>query len=183
MPTAAFPHRKLSKHSARSRYEEARHRICLRKPDPDNPRNVIREKSVRELPEEHSEWPMMLITQVRMIDHFNRFMKNSPTRMETDYGYEFVDFVESDDPNAEYPLTVTLRRSAGAHIGEELQVRTKYVVGADGARSNVRRSLGYKLHGDQANHAWGVMDIFADTDFPDVRKKCTVKSAWAAISC
>ena len=90
------------------------------KPDPDNPRNVIREKSVRELPEEHSEWPMMLITQVRIIDHFNRFMKNAPTRMEPDYGYEFVDFVESDDPGAEYPLTVTLRRSAGPNAGEEL---------------------------------------------------------------
>ena len=159
-------------------YEEA-HTItdmAFWKPDPDNPRNVIREKSVRELPEEHSEWPMMLITQVRIIDHFNRFMKNSPTKMEPDYGYEFVDFVESDDPDAQYPLTVTLRRSAGPNAGEELQVRTKYVVGADGARSNVRRSLGYKLRGDQANHAWGVMDVFADTDFPDVRKKCTVKS-------
>lgn len=159
-------------------YEEA-HTItdmAFWKPDPANPRNVIREKSVRELPEEHSEWPMMLITQVRIIDHFNRFMKNAPTRMEPDYGYEFVNFVESDDPKAEYPLTVTLRRSAGPNIGEEVQVRTKHVVGADGARSNVRKSLGYKLRGDQANHAWGVMDIFADTDFPDVRKKCTVKS-------
>lgn len=159
-------------------YEEA-HTItdmAFWKPDPDNPRNVIREKSVRELPEEHSEWPMMLITQVRIIDHFNRFMKNSPTRMAPDYGYEFVDFQKSEDPDNEYPLTVTLRRSAGPNVGEELQVRTKYVVGADGARSNVRKSLGYKLRGDQANHAWGVMDVFADTDFPDVRKKCTVKS-------
>lgn len=160
-------------------YEEA-HTItdmAFWKPDPDNPRNVIREKSVRELPEEHSEWPMMLITQVRIIDHFNRFMKNSPTRMAPDYGYEFIDFQKSEDPDNEYPLTVTLRRSAGPNIGEEIQVRTKYVVGADGARSNVRKSLGYKLRGDQANHAWGVMDVFADTDFPDVRKKCTVKSS------
>lgn len=159
-------------------YEEA-HTItdmAFWKPDPDNPQNVIREKSVRELPEEHSEWPMMLITQVRIIDHFNRFMKNSPSRMEPDYGYEYVGFEESNDPHAEYPLTVTLRRSAGKDAGEELQVRTKYIVGADGARSNVRKSLGYRLRGDQANHAWGVMDVFADTDFPDVRKKCTVKS-------
>lgn len=159
-------------------YEEA-HTItdmAFWKPNPDNPQNIIREKSVRELPEKYSEWPMMLITQVRIIDHFNRFMKNAPTRMEPDYGYEFVDFEESEDPEAEYPLTVTLRRSAGPNEGEELQVRTKYVVGADGARSNVRKSLGYKLRGDQANHAWGVMDVFADTDFPDVRKKATIKS-------
>src|SRR5690625_7719688 len=88
------------------------------------------------MPEKHSEMPKMIITQVRIIYHFNRCMKNSPTKMEPDYGYEFVDFVESDDPDAQYPLTVTLRRSAGPNAGEELQVRTKYVVGADGARSN-----------------------------------------------
>src|SRR5699024_11570347 len=27
------------------------------------------------------------------------------------------------------------------------------------------------------NHAWGVMDVFVNTDFPDVRKKCTIKGA------
>src|SRR5690625_483032 len=97
--------------------------------------------------------------------------------MEPDYGYEYVGFEESQDPDNEYPLTVTLRRSAGPNVGEEYKVRTKYLVGADGARSNVRKSLGYRLRGDQPNHAWGVMDVFADTDFPDVRKKCTIKSA------
>ena len=159
-------------------YEEA-HTItdmAFWKPDPDDPRNVARESSVRELPTKFSEWPMMLITQVRIIDHFNRFMKNAPTRMEPDYGYEFVDFEVSEDENAEYPVTVTLRRSAGPDEGSELKVHTKYVVGADGARSNVRKSLGYRLRGDQANQAWGVMDVLADTDFPDVRKKCTIKA-------
>src|SRR5690625_4883280 len=159
-------------------YEEA-HTItdmAFWKPDPDNPQHIVREKRVRELPEAHSEWTITLITQVRIIDHFNRFMKNAPTRMEPDYGYEYVGFEESQDPDNEYPLTVTLRRSAGPNVGEEYKVRTKYLVGADGARSNVRKSLGYRLRGDQANHAWGVMDVFADTDFPDVRKKCTIKS-------
>lgn len=147
------------------------------KPNPDNPQHVIRDMSVRELPVELSEWPMMLITQVRIIDHFNRFMKNAPTRMEPDYGYEFVDFNVAEDETDEFPIHVTLRHSAGPKEGQELQVRTKYLVGADGARSQVRRSLGYKLRGDQANHAWGVMDVHADTDFPDVRKKCTIKSS------
>lgn len=147
------------------------------KPDPEKPQEVVRDMSVRELPTELSEWPMMLITQVRIIDHFNRFMKNAPTRMKPDYGYEFVDFEVSEDPDDEHPIHVTLRRSAGPSEGQEVQVRTKYVVGADGARSKVRKSLGYRLRGDQANHAWGVMDVHADTDFPDVRKKCTIKSS------
>ncbi|PWW33806.1 FAD-dependent monooxygenase [Chromohalobacter israelensis] len=146
------------------------------KPNPKNSQHIVRDMSVRELPEEFSEWPMMLITQVRIIDHFNRFMKNAPTRMKPDYGYEFVDLEVSEDQGNEYPVNVTLRRSAGPNEGQEVQVRTKYVVGADGARSKVRKSLGYRLRGDQANHAWGVMDVHADTDFPDVRKKCTIKS-------
>ncbi|NMF32276.1 3-hydroxybenzoate 4-monooxygenase [Corynebacterium ammoniagenes] len=147
------------------------------KPDSDNPSQIVRDTSTRELPQHISEFPMALLTQTRIIDHFNRFMKNAPTRMEPDYGYEFVGFTEAEDPdNVEYPITVTLRRTAGPNEGEEVVVRTKYLVGADGARSQVRKSLGYRLQGKQANHAWGVMDIHANTDFPDVRKKCTIKS-------
>ena len=41
----------------------------------------------------------------------------------------------------------------------------------------VRKSLGYTLHGDSANHAWGVMDVLAVTDFPDVRCKTLIQSA------
>ena len=56
-------------------------------------------------------------------------------------------------------------------------MRARYVVGCDGARSVVRKSIGRTLHGDSANHAWGVMDVLAVTDFPDVRFKTLVQSA------
>ena len=48
-------------------------------------------------------------------------------------------------------------------------VKARYVVGCDGARSVVRKSLGRELTGDSANQAWGVMDVLAVTDFPDIR--------------
>jgi phenol 2-monooxygenase len=32
-------------------------------------------------------------------------------------------------------------------------------------------------HGDWANHAWGVMDVLAVTDFPDIRLKSAIHSA------
>src|SRR4029453_9254472 len=51
-----------------------------------------------------------------------------------------------------------------------------YVVGADGARSKVRSSIGCTLAGEQDNHAWGVMDVLAVTDFPDIRTKCAIQS-------
>jgi phenol 2-monooxygenase len=41
----------------------------------------------------------------------------------------------------------------------------------------VRQSLGRALHGDSANQAWGVMDVLAVTDFPDIRFKALIQSA------
>ncbi|SDH44157.1 FAD-dependent monooxygenase [Agrococcus jejuensis] len=61
------------------------------------------------------------------------------------------------------------------------QIRAKYVVGCDGARSAVRRSMGRQLLGDQAFHAWGVMDVLTVSDFPDVRMKCAIQSAAGSI--
>ena len=66
--------------------------------------------------------------------------------------------------------------TAGDTIGRERVVHAKYVVGADGARSRVRDAIGCTLAGDQANHAWGVMDVLAVTDFPDIRTKCAIQS-------
>jgi phenol 2-monooxygenase (NADPH) len=41
----------------------------------------------------------------------------------------------------------------------------------------VRAAIGQTLKGDAANHAWGVMDALAVTDFPDIRLKAAIQSA------
>jgi phenol 2-monooxygenase len=101
-------------------------------------------------------------------------MRNAPSRLEPDYGWSVVDVVV--DPDTEdHPVTVTLENT-GINPGETATVRANYVVGCDGARSNVRKAIGGRLHGEAAHQAWGVMDILANTDFPDVRQKCLVAS-------
>lgn len=60
--------------------------------------------------------------------------------------------------------------------GSLTTVRAKYVVGCDGARSLVRDSIGAVPQGDFANHAWGVVDMLAVTDFPDIRLKAAIQS-------
>jgi phenol 2-monooxygenase len=100
-------------------------------------------------------------------------MAFSPTRLTPDYGLEFLSLEIGE---GEYPVAVTLADSTGGRSGETRVVRAKYVVGADGARSRVRDSIGVSLDGDQANHAWGVMDVLAVTDFPDIRLKCAIQS-------
>jgi hypothetical protein len=102
-------------------------------------------------------------------------MRRSARRLEPDYDLEFVK-LERDD-TSEYPVQVTLRRTDEARAGQEVSVRARYVVGCDGARSRVRADIGQTLLGDTANHAWGVMDALAVTDFPDIRLKAAIQSA------
>ena len=59
--------------------------------------------------------------------------------------------------------------------------RARYVLACDGAHSNVRRSLGYKMLGDSSDAVWGVMDVYPRTNFPDVRRKSTLHSKDGAL--
>ncbi len=149
--------------------------MCFWRPDPENPENIVRSGRALDDPAGISEFPHLIVNQARVLDYFARFMANSPARMKPDYGYEFVGLEVNDD--AEYPVTVTLLHTAGPREGTERMVKAKYVVGADGARSKVRASIGCTLKGDSANHAWGVMDVLANTDFPDIRTKCAIQSS------
>src|SRR5262249_24388888 len=76
-----------------------------------------------------------------------------------------------------HPVTVRIERIDPEHQGQIETVRARYMVGCDGARSVVRQSLGRALGGDSANQAWGVMDVLAVTDFPDIRFKSLIQSA------
>jgi phenol 2-monooxygenase len=144
------------------------------KPDPADPSRIIRTARTPDDPAEISEFPHLVVNQARVLDYFAEFMANSPTRMSPDYGFEFRSLNVADE--GEYPVTVTLLHTSGPKVGQERDVRARYVVGADGARSKVRESIGCTLAGDQANHAWGVMDVLAVTDFPDIRVKSAIQS-------
>ncbi|MEY9778104.1 FAD-binding monooxygenase [Arthrobacter sp. MW3 TE3886] len=144
------------------------------KPDPADPSNIVRSARTLDDPGGISEFPHLIVNQARVLDYFSEFMAMSPARMTPDYGLEFRGLEVTGE--GEYPVTVTLAHTAGPDEGRERIVRAKYVVGADGARSRVRESIGCTMAGDQANHAWGVMDVLASTDFPDIRLKCAIQS-------
>jgi phenol 2-monooxygenase len=144
------------------------------KPDATDPSRIVRAARTPDDPAGISEFPHLIVNQARVLDYFAEFMANSPTRMRPDYGFEFQGLEVASE--GEYPVTVTLLHTSGPLEGQQRIVRAKYVVGADGARSKVRDSIGCTLAGDAANHAWGVMDVLAVTDFPDIRTKCAIQS-------
>jgi phenol 2-monooxygenase len=144
-------------------------------PDPENSAHIKRIGRVQDVTDDSSEMPHILINQARLHELFLDVMKNAPSRLMPDYNLALRD-LDIDPTTDDHPVTVTLE-DTGVNWGETTTVRANYVVGCDGARSKVRKAIGGALHGDAAHQAWGVMDILANTDFPDVRQKCLITSA------
>ena len=144
------------------------------RPDPQNPSHIKRIGRVQDVADDSSEMPHTLVNQARVHELFLDVMRNSPSRLEPDYSWGLQD-LSIDTAAADHPVTVTLENT-GVNAGDTRIVRARYVVGCDGARSIVRKAIGGELHGDAAHQAWGVMDILANTDFPDVRQKCLITS-------
>ena len=145
------------------------------KPDPKRPEHLTRNGRIQDVEDGLSEMPHVILNQARVHDMYLEVMRNSPSRLEPDYSLQLADLTVQ--PGAEYPVDVTLERSDPEHEGQTVKLRAKYVVGCDGARSNVRRAIGRQLVGDSANQAWGVMDVLCETDFPDIRCKTLIQSA------
>jgi phenol 2-monooxygenase (NADPH) len=150
------------------------------KPDAKNPENIVRSGRVQDVEDGLSEFPHVVLNQARVHDLYLDTMRKAPAGLEPHYARRLIDLQidEAAGDNADpHQVTARLERVDAVHQGEIETVRARYVVGCDGARSTVRKSIGRALHGDSANHAWGVMDVLAVTDFPDVRFKTLVQSA------
>ena len=142
------------------------------RPSPQDRARIVRTGRVQDVEDGLSEMPHVIVNQARLQQYLLDYMRASPTRLEPDYFLEFVGLEISSD--GDYPVTVTLRDVAS---GAQRSIRARYVVGCDGARSQVRAAIGAELRGDFANHAWGVVDMLAVTDFPDIRLKAAIQSA------
>ena len=89
-----------------------------------------------------------------------------------------------EDGDAQYPVAVEYdtidseqkNDPPAANTTSKHRVRAKHVIGADGAHSIVRRSMGLDLVGESKDHIWGVVDLVVDTDFPDIRRRCAIHS-------
>jgi phenol 2-monooxygenase len=151
------------------------------KPDDKQRENIVRSGRVQDVEDGLSEFPHVVLNQARVHDFYLDVMRKSPGRLEPYYARRLIDLeigeAATGDNAYPYQVTARLERVDPAHEGQTETVKARYVVGCDGARSAVRKSIGRVLSGDSANHAWGVMDVLAVTDFPDVRFKCLIQSA------
>ena len=145
----------------------------------DQPTPITRNRIIQDTEDGLSEFPHVILNQARVHDFFLDVMAKSSAAITPDYARAFQDMTITTKGDDTHPVTVTMARTDAAHEGAVETLRARYVVGCDGARSQVRRALGHRLEGDSANKAWGVMDVLAVTDFPDIRRKAIIHSAEA----
>ncbi|WP_217183105.1 FAD-dependent monooxygenase [Streptomyces sp. AC495_CC817] len=138
-------------------------------PNPDNPDEIVRTARTADYAYDICEFPHLIVNQARVLDYFAEAAAHGPARITPDYGVEFLGLTVHEE--GEHPVEVTVRDANG-----ERTVRARYVVGCDGARSGVRAAIGRTHVGAMAAHAWGVMDVLVNTDFPDWRTKCAINS-------
>jgi phenol 2-monooxygenase len=141
------------------------------RPSQGDPSKIARTGRVQDTEDGLSEFPHLIVNQARLLMYLQEYAAKSPTRFAPNFGTEFVGLTVERD--GEHPVFVMVKDVA---TGARKTVRAKYVVGCDGARSGVREAIGAKPQGDFANHAWGVVDMLAVTDFPDIRLKAAIQS-------
>jgi 2-polyprenyl-6-methoxyphenol hydroxylase-like FAD-dependent oxidoreductase len=163
--------------------------ITFWKHDEDQPGNIIRTSKTADGRDVFSEFSHVVLNQARVHDFLLDVMRKSPSELEPDYCRRLLDlkieptsdsnsgYARNTDSNVVYPVSATVERLDPEHDRQNESVNARYVVGCDGARSTVRRSLSLPARGDSANKAWGVMDVLVVTDFPDIRIKSVIQSA------
>ncbi|KAJ7768580.1 FAD binding domain-containing protein [Mycena maculata] len=147
-----------------------------------------------------SRFRHVVLTQGRIEDFLIDCMEADGLTVERSISPVSLEY--SEDPAETHPITVKLEHlvpvndssdassglyrsniisqsvetpSAGVEKTEE--IKAKYVVGCDGARSWTRSQLGFSLEGDSANIYWGVLDARPITNLPDIRVKVVLHSA------
>jgi phenol 2-monooxygenase len=138
--------------------------VAFWRPDPQDPARIVRSGRIDDVEEGISEMPHMIVNQARMLGYLRDrlppgglFYGSRATGVDIDPG----------------GVTVTVEPGR--------QIRASYVVGCDGAHSAVREAIGRRLVGDSADQYWGVLDVLAVTDFPDIRLKSVIQSSSGSI--
>ncbi|KAF6832405.1 phenol 2-monooxygenase [Colletotrichum plurivorum] len=121
-----------------------------------------------------SHLPHVILNQARINELMIEDIERRCGESRIQYGSD-VRRVEVDSDKAGDPQAACVKVTA-VEDGVERVYRAKYALGCDGAHSAVRKSLGFKMVGDSTDAVWAVTDVYAITDFPDIRKKCVLQS-------
>ncbi len=150
------------------------------RPDSQQPANIIRSDRIQDTEDGLSEFPHVILSQARIHDRYLEAMAQNAYPVIPFYRRSLkslqIDNQKSGLKDG-YPVRAEIEHIEADGTASIDVIEAKFAVGCDGAHSSVRTQLGYQLEGDSINSAWGVMDVLAVTDFPDIRMKSAIHSA------
>ncbi|KAL4786405.1 FAD binding domain-containing protein [Aspergillus varians] len=88
-------------------------------------------------------------------------------------GMECVDFARNEDEPDGYAMASTFKNTT---TQETFQLKSKYLIGADGGRSFVRRHAKIPFEGDTSEDKWIRIDGIIETDMPITRAYGAIES-------
>ena len=150
------------------------------KPDDTAKDKIVRHGRIQDVEDGLSEFPHVILNQARVHDFYLDVMRNSASRLEPHYSPPPArparrDRSAGDTPS--HPVTVRLERIDPAHQGQIETVKARMSWVATAREAPCASRSGANCAGDSASQAWGVMDVLAVTDFPDIRIKSLIQSA------
>ena len=119
----------------------------------------------------------MIVNQARVLAYLREHMERSPSRLNPFYGLQAYGRRRRDRRPPSTRSRVTLRHTANSGTGETSVSAPGTSSAATARAARSAHAIGRALPGDATNQAWGVMDVLAVTDFPDIRLKCAIHSA------
>ncbi len=150
------------------------------KPDPKNAAHIARSDRIQDTEDGLSEFPHVILNQARVHDRYLEAMENGARPLRPFYRRTLKSLtIDQDEANNidAYPVRAEIIHSDADNNARSEIIHARFAVGCDGAHSSVRAQLGHQLEGEAVNSAWGVMDVLAVTDFPDIRMKSAIHSA------
>lgn len=117
-------------------------------------------------------FPYVLVTDQGNVEEV--FESNLKLRgYQVDRLMELVHYAYDMTPGTIWPVTAYVRN----HLSGAIEVwRTKCLLGCDGTGGLVQHVEGIQWHFQGGGEIWAVADVWAETDFPDIRRHCTIWS-------
>ena len=147
------------------------------RPDPEDRTRITRTGRIQDVEDGLSEFPHVIVNQARMLAYLRDSMARSASRLSRTTACSADVRGRPPDGRAPGDRHPAARAGPAGDRRDLHRPRAGTSSAATAPAARVRAAIGRELVGDAMNQSWGVMDVLAVTDFPDIRLKSAIHSA------
>jgi phenol 2-monooxygenase len=131
-----------------------------------------------------TQWDFALVLRQKYQEEiFRKALRKEGVELESPWELKSIEILDGVTSNG-YKIIAGIEQT---ETGKKKSIKCKYLVGADGGRSFVRRALNIPFDGSSSEDKWVRIDGVVETDLPKPRTYCAIESPthgnvlWAAL--